>query len=81
MKKHHLWGRKRPGPYTRLGNQIFDAPGKVFDTASDVAGMAFEGATAAGGAAWDAGSKINEWGQEHTKMDLEDHGGAPWWEN
>ncbi|MGI9490967.1 MAG: hypothetical protein ACR2QF_00925 [Geminicoccaceae bacterium] len=78
MKKHHLWGRKTPGPYTKLGNGIFDG---AADTTSYLAGgagqatgMLVGGAVSAYGGARDTASDVadsmldgvedfNEWAQ------------------
>ena len=84
MKKHHLWGRKKPGPYTKLGNSIFDGAANGASAAGGAAatatGSMLEFGQAAGGAMGNAGNKMidgagefNEWAQEnHARFDHTD---------
>lgn len=78
MKKHHLWGRKRPGPYTKLGNNLFDGTanaasalgtgvsevtGTAFGAAASAGSSMLDGASRAGASMLDSAEDFNEWAQ------------------
>jgi hypothetical protein len=82
MKKHHLWGRKTPGPYTRTANHIFggiedgieytgEAANTVVGTSMLAGGALMGGASAVSSSMLDGAASVKDWADETREINFD----------